>query len=103
MTLYELTKRDGEQFEALLVMTIEAYFYAGMVLGWFIGCLTFVAAYIYCANAYGIPVGLGLGWLPSGILAVAVGWFAMVVWPVLVVLILVLVLILIAIIFFAAH
>jgi hypothetical protein len=67
-------------------MSIEAYFDAGMVVGLLVGCLTFLAAYVYCAYAYGIPKGLGLGWLPSGILAVAVGWFAMVVWPVPVVL-----------------
>ena len=67
-------------------MSIEAYFDAGMVVGLFVGCLTFIAAYLYCAYAYGIPMGLGLGWLPSGILAVAVGWFAMIVWPVPVVL-----------------
>jgi hypothetical protein len=34
-------------------MSIEAYFDAGMVLGLLVGCLTFIAAYVYCAYAYG--------------------------------------------------
>ena len=67
-------------------MSIEAYFSIGKVIGLIVGVLIFIAAYIYCLPAYGIRFGLGLGWLPSGLLAVGVGWFAMVVWaPVLVI------------------
>ena len=67
-------------------MSIEAYFSIGKVIGLIVGVLIFIAAYIYCIPAYGIRFGLGLGWLPSGLLAVGVGWFAMVVWaPVLVI------------------
>lgn len=67
-------------------MSIEVYFSIGRVIGSITGVLIFIAAYIYCISACGIRFGLGFGWLPSGLLAVSVGWFAMVVWaPVLVI------------------
>jgi hypothetical protein len=67
-------------------MLIETYFSIGKVIGLIVGVLIFIAAYIYYISAYGTRFGLGLGWLPSGLLAVSVGWFAMVVWaPVLVI------------------
>jgi hypothetical protein len=66
-------------------MSIELYFNIGMVIGLIVGFLTFIVAYMYCIAAYGYQFGLGFGWLPSVILAAAVGWFAMVVWPLLLV------------------
>lgn len=66
-------------------MYIELYFKIGIVIGSIVGVLTFIATYMYCIAAYGFQFGLGLGWLPSVILAAAVGWFAMVVWPLLLV------------------
>jgi hypothetical protein len=56
------------------------YLGAGAVLGFVIGFLTFVAAYIYCIATYGFLFGLGLGWLPSAILAGIVGWACVFLW-----------------------
>jgi hypothetical protein len=39
--------------------------------------LTFVGGYVYCIATYGFLWGLGFGWLPSLIAAIAVGWC----WP----------------------
>jgi hypothetical protein len=65
----------------------KGYLEIGFVLGWIAGILTFIAAYIYCIATYGFLFGLGLGWLPSGILAVIVGFLTMFLWgPALVVL-----------------
>ena len=50
------------------------------VLGWITGLLTFIAAYIYCIATYGFLFGLGLGWLPSGILAAIVGGLTVFLW-----------------------
>ena len=49
------------------------YFEIGRILGAIAGVLTFVGAYIYCIASYGFLLGLGFGWLPSGILAAAAG------------------------------
>jgi hypothetical protein len=45
----------------------------GVVFGVVGGIVTFIGAYIYCIFTYGFFFGLGLGWLPSGILATVVG------------------------------
>jgi hypothetical protein len=42
------------------------------ILGALIGFVTFVGAYIYCIAAYGFIFGFGLGWIPSGIVALIV-------------------------------
>ena len=39
-----------------------------------------IAAYIYCIATYGFLFGLGLGWLPSGILAAIVGGLTVFLW-----------------------
>lgn len=44
----------------------------------FVFGLTFIISYIYCITNYGFLLGLGLGWLPSIILALIV----MFVWPI---------------------
>ena len=41
------------------------------------GFITFVICYIYCIATYGFLLGVGLGWLPSGIVARIVGF----IWP----------------------
>ncbi len=65
----------------------KGYLEIGFVLGWIAGILTFIAAYIYCIASYGFLLGLGLGWLPSGIFAVIVGFLTVFLWgPALVVL-----------------
>ncbi len=39
--------------------------------------LVFLGSWIYCIASYGFLLGLGLGWLPSGILAAVVSFL----WP----------------------
>ena len=39
--------------------------------------ITFIICYIYCIATYGFLLGVGLGWLPSGIVARIVGFL----WP----------------------
>lgn len=73
-------------------MSIELYFTVGTVIGVIVGFLVFVAAYIYYITVYGSQFGGWFGWLPSLILAAAVGWFAMVIWPIILVVVAVLVL-----------
>jgi hypothetical protein len=45
--------------------------------GWITGGITFIASWIYCIVKYGYLLGVGLGWLPSIIVAFIAG-FA---WP----------------------
>jgi hypothetical protein len=56
------------------------YLGAGAVLGFVVGIITFIVAYIYCIATYGFLFGLGLGWLPAGILAGIVGWATVFLW-----------------------
>lgn len=49
--------------------------------------LTFVISYIYCIATYGFLFGVGLGWLPSVIVAVVAGAL----WPLLALLLLIVV------------
>jgi hypothetical protein len=60
----------------------RSYLETGVVLGWITGLPTFIAAYIYCIATYGFlfGLGLGLGWLPSGILAASVGGLTVFLW-----------------------
>lgn len=41
------------------------------------GFIAFVVLWIYCIAEYGFLLGVGLGWLPSSIIAVIVGYL----WP----------------------
>lgn len=50
--------------------------YAGV--GGVVGVLTFIVSWIYCIATYGFLLGVGLGWLPSIIVAV----LAALLWPV---------------------
>ena len=59
----------------------RVYVNGGLTVGFF----TFAISYIYCIATYGFLFGLGLGWLPSLILATIVGF----VWPLLAALVLV--------------
>jgi hypothetical protein len=56
------------------------YIAIGYVLGAVAGVVTFVGAYIYCILTYGFLFGLGLGWLPSLILAGITGWAVVFLW-----------------------
>lgn len=53
------------------------YWYIG---AWVVGVPTFIGTWIWCINEYGFLLGVGLGWLPSMIVAVIVGAL----WPLLV-------------------
>lgn len=46
------------------------YLSIGCTLGAIVGFITFVASWIYCIATYGFLLGVGLGWLPSIIVAV---------------------------------
>jgi hypothetical protein len=56
------------------------YIGIGQVLGYIVGLLTFVGAYIYCIATYGFLLGLGLGWIPASIVAAIVGYLTVVLW-----------------------
>jgi hypothetical protein len=56
------------------------YLRIGGVLGLIAGILTFFGCWIYCIAAYGFFLGVGLGWLPSGIIAAIVGFAVMLLW-----------------------
>jgi hypothetical protein len=56
------------------------YLGIGSVLGIGAAVLTFICAYIYCIATYGFLLGLGLGWLPSLILAALIGGATVFLW-----------------------
>lgn len=62
---------SGWDYESLVIL-----------VGWVTGALTFVISWIWCIASYGFLFGLGLGWLPSAILAVIVGLTCGWLWPV---------------------
>ena len=51
----------------------DRYFDIGAALGLLVGTAAFVVSYVYCISNYGPLVGVGLGWLPSFLLAWIVG------------------------------
>jgi hypothetical protein len=58
----------------------QPYLEIGYKLAWIVGAVTFGGAYIYCVVTYGFLLGMGLGWLPSGILAFIVGVLTVFLW-----------------------
>lgn len=56
------------------------YWEIGAWAGIICAAITFVGSWIYCAATYGFLLGFGLGWLPSAILAVMVGYAAKLLW-----------------------
>jgi hypothetical protein len=56
------------------------YLGIGAGLGGLIGFATFVGAYIYCIATYGFIFGFGLGWIPSGIVALIVSQVVRFLW-----------------------
>lgn len=48
--------------------------------GYIVGLIVFVGSYIYCIATYGFLLGVGLGWLPSLIVAA----LAAALWPLLI-------------------
>lgn len=58
----------------------QGYLAAGQKAAWILGGLTFIGAYVYCVATYGFLLGMGLGWLPSAILAFIIGVVAQFLW-----------------------
>ena len=56
------------------------YMIVGYRMAGLTGTISFISAYIYCVATYGFLWGLGLGWLPSFILANIVGLITIVGW-----------------------
>lgn len=52
----------------------------GGVLGVLAGILTFFGCWIYCIASFGFILGLGLGWIPSGFIALIVGGVVTFLW-----------------------
>lgn len=50
----------------------ELYVAFGWLLGSLAGVATFLGGWVYCTVTYGFLFGFGLGWLPSGLLAIVV-------------------------------
>jgi hypothetical protein len=44
---------------------------------WIVGVITFLGCWMYCIASYGFLFGVGLGWLPSAIVAGIVAFL----WP----------------------
>lgn len=62
--------RRGADFGA----TLGTIYIGGM---WISGVIIFVGCWIYCIATYGFLFGVGLGWLPSIIVAFLTAWL----WP----------------------
>lgn len=58
----------------------ELYFGIGALLGTIVAFVTFIGSWIYCMSVYGFLFGFGLGWIPSIILAVMVGFAVKFLW-----------------------
>ncbi len=56
------------------------------------GIISFIISYIYCIASYGFLLGLGLGWIPSLIVAFIAGFL----WPLIVIILVILIIIVIA-------
>jgi hypothetical protein len=67
------------------------YLVIGGILGALIGTVTFIGVYIYCIASYGFLFGFGLGWIPSGIVALIVSQVVRFLWGPIIFLIVILV------------
>ena len=63
-------------------MKDETYFKIGGIIGAISGITSFVASWIYCIATYGYLLGVGLGWLPSVIVAFLAYWAIGLLWGV---------------------
>lgn len=76
--VFKLTAREGKLllFVREMVMTKinsgggDAWY---AIISFIVGGITFIGSWIYCIAEYGYLFGVGLGWLPSIIVAVIVG------------------------------
>ena len=58
----------------------SSYWDTGRRVGLVVGAITFIASWIYCIASYGYLLGVGLGWLPSLIVAVVAYFASMLLW-----------------------
>ncbi|AXK73034.1 hypothetical protein DWG18_12615 [Lysobacter sp. TY2-98] len=58
--------------------TVSAIYQNGAILVWLV---TFFGCWVYCIQNYGVSLGVGLGWLPSILVATVAGAL----WPLLLV------------------
>jgi hypothetical protein len=58
----------------------KSYFERGAGYGAWAGLITFVISWIYCIASYGFLFGVGLGWLPSLIVAAVAYLLTMLLW-----------------------
>jgi energy-coupling factor transporter transmembrane protein EcfT len=58
----------------------KRYFERGAGYGAWAGLITFVISWIYCIASYGFLFGVGLGWLPSLIVAAVAYLLTMLLW-----------------------
>jgi len=65
-----------EEYEDLPVDRGGGYYWPGYIISW---VLIFIGCWIYCIAHYGFLWGVGLGWLPSAIVAYVVSLL----WPLL--------------------
>ena len=73
-------------------MDTEEIYHLGAVIT---GILTFIPTWIYCIYKYGFLLGVGLGWLPSMIVA----FIAALIWPVILILIMLCIIFILYVIF----
>jgi hypothetical protein len=59
---------------------MESYLERGAVFAFCVGAITFISSWIYCISTYGFLLGVGLGWLPSIIVAFFAFLLALLVW-----------------------
>jgi len=72
----EFQRREQARIAARESEIFSGIYYIGALVAWVV---TFVGCWIYCIATYGFLLGVGLGWLPSGIVATVVAFL----WPLL--------------------
>jgi hypothetical protein len=74
---WRTSSKNGEQLVSRDDGLLGCVYRVGFAITWI---LVFLGCWIYCIDTYGFLFGVGLGWLPSGIVAT----IAAVLWPLLV-------------------
>lgn len=75
-------EKSEDHLEKKLDNTIlKDYQTVARIVGSVSAILVFTCSWIYCITKYGFLLGVGVGWLPSGILAAIVGFITGCFWP----------------------
>lgn len=74
-----LREQNGQYSKFKKIISADRHELYQLIQG-IVGFIVFIVSYIYCITAYGYLLGLGLGWLPSIIVALiaAIFWKLMV-------------------------